>query len=291
MTFLGVECCEITLQNRKKCKFCRYQKCLEVGMKPELVDVNVPSTSEKRCTTDQIENEDKCDTGENVSGTCAVDMYHQYSTKTDEDIEVSSFNASWAYQNCIDSDQMIFVEDVLEQNQDEPENSKNIKLMDQENETDDFSVVPFKKREQIKDWLPYCTTFQMEGSPEMKLTTEESLFISHRVGVTRELVYLLHENCMKVRKDGLSSSQISLFLHCTGAKASKNLSFIFTYFSNLTNNKHLRHQWGLRWKKNIAWIFSELMLVKFSIFQFLHKKEMKHSMTLLKEGIQTKSPS
>ena len=41
MPILGSRQCEVTSSNRKFCKLCRYDKCLSVGMRPELVDVNI----------------------------------------------------------------------------------------------------------------------------------------------------------------------------------------------------------------------------------------------------------
>ena len=39
--------CSVTPQNRRKCQFCRYQKCLAVGMKAECV-LNDDELAEKR---------------------------------------------------------------------------------------------------------------------------------------------------------------------------------------------------------------------------------------------------
>ena len=39
--------CSVTPQNRRKCQYCRYQKCLAVGMKAECV-LNDDELAEKR---------------------------------------------------------------------------------------------------------------------------------------------------------------------------------------------------------------------------------------------------
>lgn len=60
-------------------------------------------------------------------------------------------------------------------------------------------LVPFKKRESAKEWIPYCQklSLSLKGSPSLTLTTEESLFIDQRVAETKALVQILHENCVK----------------------------------------------------------------------------------------------
>jgi len=61
------------------------------------------------------------------------------------------------------------------------------------------TLVPFKKRESAKEWIPYCQklSLSLQGSPSFTLSSEESLFIDQRVAETKALVHLLHENCVK----------------------------------------------------------------------------------------------
>merc|ERR1711915_624149 len=48
----GHDKCKITRQNRTGCKLCRYNRCLEVGMKPERVDYYLNKRKEKELNKD-----------------------------------------------------------------------------------------------------------------------------------------------------------------------------------------------------------------------------------------------
>lgn len=63
------------------------------------------------------------------------------------------------------------------------------------------NLIPFKKFESVKDWIPYCQKLSLPGSPTFNLTIEEVGFIDQRVSETKALVLVLHDSCHKYLDD------------------------------------------------------------------------------------------
>ena len=97
--------------------------------------------------------------------------------------------------------------------------------------------VPFKKREDIKDWIPYCQKLSLDGSPTIHLTTEESCFIEKRVFETRQLVLYLHESCHELSKDWSTNGLNRETDHCVEVFRTKAIDIFGTLSDGTKNEK------------------------------------------------------
>ena len=247
MPILGSRQCEVTSSNRKFCKLCRYDKCLSVGMRPELVDVNI-----KREDQDIEEEEVKMISGyqvnQNEYGTedspkldllvhpregelskrlplnpiqkvvCpreAKSDIEQIDNQIDERKGIETLENTCRKFSVIsycsqksDQEQIepikLTIGDAFDQ-EDEFENEKIfLQLQGEENcsgsvdnamvgteaeEIDGNNVnfevissgelIPFKKRERVMVWLPYCHTLSMQVSDEGTIMYQIVILLPH----------------------------------------------------------------------------------------------------------------
>ena len=114
-------------------------------MKPELVDINLGSSDQK--------NDD-------------VKQEYEDQEPNREELQVED--------DIIEEDFSPISEDLAD--------IDIVEMIDNDDEVYDITsteMIPFKKRECVKEWIPYCETLSMIATgPNIKLTTEEALFIN-----------------------------------------------------------------------------------------------------------------
>jgi len=244
--------CDVTPNNRKQCKLCRYTRCIAVGMKPEMVDATLekrkheqeeqtPDSTTNMSDEDIAEDVDVKNVELNISNSDVENFNNafmktgkedfkefQLNYKNDEYIQrnkniqfhntkFEDFTVLRLKQYGGVSDKFSDVEEVEMKkpitksgsiNQWEHHSPNQVSVIKKnpiKSDKDDFpasfmnNLVPFKKRDSVKEWIPYCQklSLSLQGSPSVRLTCEESMFIDQRVSETKALVQILHENCMK----------------------------------------------------------------------------------------------
>ena len=236
LVILGSRKCEVTSTNRKFCKLCRYDKCLAVGMRPELVDVNTKKEEQEEGLEKMIGDEvnimesrtqdsprfDLLDLTresdlskpspflsmsmnesivfpsevtnsediEKIDNQRTIKEYKELETmvNTCRTVSVISYCSQKSEQEQSDPINQTF-DDVLELSKDFEFENNDILLQPSVNcpgsvdsvmvgseseepdnniNFDSREVIPFKKRERVKDWLPYCHTLSMQVSDQIK---------------------------------------------------------------------------------------------------------------------------
>ena len=192
----------MTSSNRKFCKLCRYTKCLSVGMRPELVDVNI-----KKENMEDHDNHEEADARRNTD--YSDDQYltdypmleilippKEERTLILEEIETSNQETlcetfTLSYNQHIGSkmdhgetemNKDLNIGEHIENNRGNVSvisycSQKNEKIpsilsiSDSGSESEETNnkvvsvsseVIPFKKRDSVKEWLPYCHTLSMQ---------------------------------------------------------------------------------------------------------------------------------
>ena len=225
----------MTSTNRKFCKLCRYDKCLAVGMRPELVDVNTKKEEQEEgvekmigdevnimesgtqdsprfdlldrtltreedlskllpltlnenialppevTNSEDIDNKDHQRTIkeykelETMVNTCRTVSVISYCSQKSEQEQSEPINQTFDDVLELSKDFEFENNDILLQpsvncpgsvdsvmvgsESEEPDNNVNF---------DSGEVIPFKKRERVKDWLPYCHTLSMQVSYQIE---------------------------------------------------------------------------------------------------------------------------
>ena len=223
----------MTSTNRKFCKQCRYTKCLAVGMRPELVDINTKKDDQdneeeeedgvRKMIADEVNNEDdgsdsprfdlldltlsresdpekpfllswnqnivsprevtvdikqidhprKIQRGykelETMVNTCRKVSVISYCSQKSEHEQSEPINQTFEDAFELNKDFEFENDDILLQQQavNCPGSVESAMLGSETEEADNNNVnfgevIPFKKRERVKDWLPYCHTLSMQ---------------------------------------------------------------------------------------------------------------------------------
>ena len=189
----------MTSSNRKFCKLCRYTKCLSVGMRPELVDVNI-----KKENMEDHDSHEEADARRNTDYSDLTDSPmletlippKEERTLIFEEIETNNQEtlcekSPWSYNQHIGS-KMDHGETELNIDLNIGEHIENnrgtvsvisycsqkneqipviLSISESRSEYEEFNNkvvsisgegIPFKKRDSVKEWLPYCHTLSMQ---------------------------------------------------------------------------------------------------------------------------------
>jgi len=151
-------------------------------MRPELVDINAGCDR----------NNENCEQGESQEPNQEYFLQNKRTETTNEDLEetdsvgelceiLPSFDSPSHHdvesyiENCFTNLlKNVGVNDIAEEMDVEMEENK--------------ILMPFKKRNNVKEWFPYCENLSLIGEPNMQLTLEESMFINQRQILKRDSV-------------------------------------------------------------------------------------------------------